>query len=306
MAPRTVPPGPPGRPAVLALALVAAAAGCRSPQRVPGPMEPARGVSVPEARAGSEVLVLRHSDPVLIQRAGAAASFPMAFYRKRERVGPGGRVSCGGGGRAEILWPGDASSVVLFDGGMVRVGDVDHDEPLVTFLDVTRARLVLTPEDRVELVGGAVLRGDPARESGPFLVERLGRELLRVSNHSKQDARVLFRDDALDLRSGDALDLPVLAEGARPRPVDPDRIELQAEGFELQVLGTVRPETEPGRVRLVAEEKTEVSLGGLRVLLDPGDEVVFSDLAPRRPAAPAPAPPSGAPPPPSPSPTSRP
>lgn len=276
-------------PRLIGLTLLAASAfACRSPQRVPGPMRPVAGRPVPEASASGvvEALVVRHSDPVLIQRPGEAASFPLAFYRKRERVRAGGRVTCGSGGRAELLWPGDASSVVLFDGGALEVGDVASEAPFVRFLDVARARLVLTPEDQVELVGGAILRGDPVRDSGPFVVERLGRELLRISNRSKMDGRVLFREETLELRSGDALDLPLLAQGGAPLPVDPDRVKLPAGDLELEVLGSVRPEVESGRVRLAAEEKTEVSWGGLRVILNPGDEAVFTPLGPRRPETP--------------------
>ena len=45
----------------------------------------------------------------------------------------GAAVIVGPGGRAELLWEGDASSVVLFGDAVCVVGDPTRDEPMVRF-----------------------------------------------------------------------------------------------------------------------------------------------------------------------------
>jgi len=163
-----------------------------------------------------EVTVVRHSDDVRVQRPGASAASPLTYYRKKTRLGPGGRVFTGYGGRAELLWPGDASTVVVMGPGGVVLGDVQRDEPFVRFLDVSRARLFLTPEDRVELPGGAILRGDPVYPSGPVSVELAAPEILRVRNQSSRAGRIDYKTASLTLGAGDEIDLPLLAFGTSP------------------------------------------------------------------------------------------
>ena len=91
--------------AALGLALVAA---CNT-QRVPGPMGSAPGFE-PVGQGSDyvpgpqEVVVVRHGDLVSIRRPGANAGFPMRFYDKRLRLGSGGWVQTGTGGRAEVTW----------------------------------------------------------------------------------------------------------------------------------------------------------------------------------------------------------
>ena len=109
-------------------------------QRLPGPLppleqpEPLRDVPPPADVSTLEALVQRHSDPVWIRRPGALDGYPLPFYRKRERVTAGTVVRTGYGGRAELIWPGDASNVVLFDHGVVLVANPELDEMLVEFL----------------------------------------------------------------------------------------------------------------------------------------------------------------------------
>lgn len=281
-------------PLRLSLVACAALAACRSPQAIPGPMfyedaatEAARG-GVPGTL---EAQVVRHSDPVYVRRPGSDSGFPLAFYRKKERMRSGGSILVGEGGRAELLWTGDETSVVLFDHAVVFLGEPSRDEPIVTLRSLTQARLVLMPKDRMVLMGGAVLRGDSEETTGPFVVDRIRTEFLRLTNQSKLGARVEFREENIDLGPGDSIDLPILAEGTAPLPVDPFRTRVGAGGMELVVTGEVGAEPMPGAgVRVRAGEPTVVSGLGVRVTLDPGEEAVFGPLEER--------PPLGEPPPP--------
>jgi len=252
-------------------------------QRLPGPLppleqpEPLRDVPPPADVSTLEALVQRHSDPVWIRRPGALDGYPLPFYRKRERVTAGTVVRTGYGGRAELIWPGDASNVVLFDHGVVLVANPELDEMLVEFLTVTRALIHLTPEDRVLLPGGSVLRGDPVEPSGPFQLEHFSPEYLRLINQTKRPARLLYRESEIELGPGESIDLPRLSDTA-PRPPHPAREELQ--GGKFSIVGRVEPRIEGGSVRLKAVRPSEVSAQGIQVRLAPSDEVRFQELSP--------------------------
>jgi len=170
-------------PRALSALVSASAAACLSAclsghaQRLPGPLflptEPA-----PESAAPSgvpSVTVQRDSDPVWVRRPGERGDIALPFYKKRERLAPGTLVRTGAGGRAELLWSPDATSLVLFDEGRLTLGDPERGEPLASFHALTRVLLTLTPEDRIELLGGARLSGDASEPTGPILLEEIGR-----------------------------------------------------------------------------------------------------------------------------------
>ncbi|NOT32494.1 MAG: hypothetical protein HOP15_18770, partial [Planctomycetes bacterium] len=100
------------------LALLPWVAGCLQgyPQRLPGPLvlpEAALEPS-PSPTAGASavaVTVQRNSDPVWVRRPGARGDYALPFHRKRERVPLGTLVRTGAGGRAELLWSPDATSL---------------------------------------------------------------------------------------------------------------------------------------------------------------------------------------------------
>jgi len=276
-------------------ALLAApcAAACVYPQRVPGPLVvPPDSPPTASAPAGdASITVLRYSDPVFVRRPGARDDFTLPYYGKRERVAPGTLVRTGAGGRAEILYSPDASSFVLFDEARVTLGDPERDEPLLAFHSVTRALLTLTGEDRIELVGGAELRGASEGLTGPILLEAARGRLLRVTNQSKVDATVEMRDRTRALAPGETLDLPLLSTGTAPVPpeAEPERLELEG-GPVVHFRGELEREEGARPAWLVARRASAIRSLGLTVTLGGGERVRFLGLeAQREPPAAEPA-----------------
>jgi hypothetical protein len=233
-----------------------------------------RGEIPPPPYGPQEILVFRLSDPVMVRRAGEAAAYPLPVYEKRERLKSGASVLCAAGGRCELLWPNDASSVLVFDDGMLDLGEPSRDEPLVRFRTLTRARLELTPEDRVILMGGAVLRGDAEDRSGPFLIERTRGDLLKVTNQSKRACTVSFREEELVLSPGEELRLPLLEAGGAPAPRDPEEVSQTFGGRQVLVVGEV---TQDGQ-GLRAVGPAVVRDRGVEVRLADGEAVVLAGL----------------------------
>lgn len=259
------------------------------PQRLPGPLPVSD--ELPEAPPPSPnapvVTVQRESDPVWVRRAGERGDSALAFYKKRERITAGTLVRTGAGGRAELLWAPDASALALFDEGRVTVGDPARDEPMLRFHSLTRAVLVLTPEDRVELVGGAILAGDPLETTGTLLLEALSASRLRLTNQSKRLATVSFRDERLEVGPGESIDLPVPAGGSAPRERGREPERLQGTGLTVTFLGRVERKDSSAGVSLTAVEPTSVSGLGIDARLAPGESVSFSGLPQVAPATPA-------------------
>jgi len=279
-----------GSSAAIALGLVLVSGACLPyPQRAPGPLFVPEGAATPravEVPRDATITVQRHSDPVFVRLPGARDDFPMTYYEKRERVAPGAMVRTGAGGRAEILYSPDASAVVLFEEGRVSLGDPERDEPLLAFHSVTRALLTLTGEDRIELVGGAILRGTPRGVTGPILLEAARPGILRVTNQSKVDVTLELRDLVLPLASGSSLDLPLLASGTAPSPeqVEPARLEL-APGLGARLHGELERAGDSGWFQAVRPAALEAL--GLTVTLAAGERARFSGLSAQSMPAPA-------------------
>jgi len=254
--------------------------GCAT-QRLPGPLFLPDGAEpLPtgqEPGVTTQAVVMRHSDTVAIQPPGEMGSRVLTFYRKRVRVGPGTWIHTHAEGKAEILWPGDASSLLLLGEGAVELGDPGREEPLFTFHDVSSARLTLTPEDRSRFPGGGELRGDPVVPSGPFLVERLSPELIRITNRSKRDALLAVGGEVLDLAAGYEREVPVLgvSEGGFGTREEPQTLE--AGGIEVSATGELG-RLEGAGAGFEARAPSELRALGVRVRLAPGERVVFSGL----------------------------
>lgn len=247
-------------------------------QRLPRPMSsrynplPA-GARDQYPQGQEEVLIIRHADPVQVRPAGIASSYPMRFYDKQERVNSGSWVFSGAGGRAEVLWPSGAS-VVFFGRGTGIVGSPSRGEPTFLLRECERASISLKTDDRVELLGGALL----IAESGPFIVEQEGREILRIRNRSKGTGRVAYREQIFDLDPGHVLDLPLLGVGTAPVQVDPAFETLSGSGVTVDVRGDVEAVEDNRGLRLRASGNHEMRAQGIRVRLDEGEEVLFRDL----------------------------
>jgi hypothetical protein len=256
------------------------------PQRLAGPLllpeesAPAPAPAEAPAATSQAVTVQRDSDPVWIRRPGERGDYPLAFYSKRERVPVGSLVRTGAGGRAEILWSPDATTLALFDEGRVTLGDTERDEPVLRFHSVTRALLVLTPEDRVELVGGPELVGDSLSTTGPILLESVPGSILRVTNQSKLLVRIRYRAEHLELGPGESIDLPILPHGAEPAEEGTDAQRVVLAGLSISFQGRVDRRDEEGIMSLTALEPTRVVGLGIEARLAEQETIRFSSLSP--------------------------
>jgi hypothetical protein len=159
------------------------------------------------------------------------------------------------------------------------VGDPARDEPLLRFHSITRALLVLTPEDRVELVGGARLAGDAVEPTGPILVELVPGPMLRVTNQSKLMATLACRDERLELGPGESLDLPLLTGGTAPRGEGAEPQRFEVDGLAVAFHGSVERLDDAGGVRLTALEPARVRALGVEVELATSESARFSGLS---------------------------
>jgi hypothetical protein len=258
------------------------------PQRIPGPLLlPVESTNAPPAAGppSKEVVTLqRESDPVWVRHPGERDDYELPFYQKRERVPVGSLVRTGAGGRAELLWAPDATTLALFDECRVTLGDPMRDEPTIRFHSVTRALLVLTPEDRVELVGGPELEGDSLNSTGPVLLESEPGSILRVTNQSKLLCRVRYRTANLELGPGESIDLPILQDGARPREDDTETQTLVWRGLPVSFRGNVERREEDTGVSLTALEPVLVTGAGIEAHLAEQETIRFSGLSRVQPA----------------------
>ena len=280
-----------------ALACAVAALGC-STERWVGPLEPTvlplpAGEGADYVAGMEEVVAVRHSDPVLVRRAGATASFPLDTAHRRERLRSGGWVLTRAGGHAEVFWPLIGTSIHMSEAGALSIGEQARDEPAATFRQITRARCLLQPGVRVALPGGALLEGDPTRESGPFLLEARYPNVLRLSNDSKVTALVSFREEVLPIGPGQSVDLALLEVGTAPRESAPGMLRVEGDAFALALEGGATSTEAEGGFLVGAEADGRVRALGVEVDLDPTRRALFLPLRVDPPQLPA----AGAPPP---------
>lgn len=283
--------------ACLVLAIAPACAGFHrwpwgTTQRAPAPMKndvnplpPGDSERLPPGP--EEVLVLRHADPVQVRPAGLTASFPLSFYNKSLRVNAGSGVSSAPGGRVEVLWPG-GNSIVLFGRSSGVVGSPSRGEPAFLIRQVERAQIDFNADEQVELLGGARL----SASTGPFILDHVRFDILRVKNQSKGPGRISFREALLTLDPGQVVDLPLLASGAAPVQSDPGLQQTGGAGFRVAWSGQVDVEPEEGAVRVRALGEHELVGLGLHVRMLRDEEALFLPHAVRKdagaPATPVP------------------
>lgn len=249
-----------------------------STQRWPAPMENATNpLPAGEARlfeeGPEEVTVLRHADPVKVRPAGLSAGYPLTFYRKSVRVHSGSGVSSAPGGRIEVIWS-NGNSIVLFDGGAGVVGSPSKGQPCFKFVTCERAHVNLKVRDEVELMIGARLTA----ASGPFVLERVREDVLRVANQSKGSGEVLYRDAVIRLDPGQQVDLALLSAGGKPLQSDPGAQVATGDGFEVSWSGAVEVAREGSAVRLRALGDHEIQGNGIRVRMGKDETVRFEGL----------------------------
>ncbi|MHC4378040.1 MAG: hypothetical protein ACYS26_15680 [Planctomycetota bacterium] len=272
---------------VLALACGVALSGCRT-QRWPEPMPLPPGgeaallaAQANQPKSAEEVRCVRHADPVNVRPVGLLSGYPLKFYDHSARLQAGAWVVVGAGGRAEVYWPEENLSIEMFDSGALQIGERDRDEPAARLTNITTARIRLTPGNRVELEGGATLAGDPDLDSGPFVVERRYDSVLRVFNRSKRTGYIGYRDETLSLGPGEAVDLPLLALGAKPYDLNLRTRRARGPGnVRVEFDGGVRAVGNDGQgVRLEADTfRGSARALGLRVNLEAGDGAAFAPL----------------------------
>jgi len=283
------------RPATLAAtlgaALLATGLGACNTQRVPAPMDRPEGflpvgLGTDYVPGPQEVVVLRHGDPVSVRRPGSIAGFPLTFHQKRLRVGSGGFVLSGRGGRAEVLWPGTPAAVQMYDDSVAMIGEPTRAEPILSLIACTYARAELAPGDRIALVGGAELLGADELEyeadvtAGPFDIQTVAVDRIAVGNNGSTIAIVTFLDETLSLGPGEVLELPILPGGASPEGVPFGRAGLAVpEGFlgpPPLGLGDLERLPRAGALALRALEPAQVEALGVSVDLKAGEEVIFT------------------------------
>lgn len=266
-------------PAVLLAGAGLVLAGCFvDTQRLPGPMpgvvDPLPPGSLELYPPGPEqVLVIRHADPVQVRPAGMSSSFPMHFYRKQERVNAGSWVFSGAGGRLEVFWP-DGATARFFGTATAIVGSPARGEASLIVRDVDKLSITLTEGRQIELVGGSVLVSD----TGPFVVERIRPDILRIHNASKGVGRLAFREERIDLDPGNVLDLPLLPGGGDPVARPPGFQRVDTAGGPVEVRGDVDVEREEVGTRILVRGEHEVRGLGQRVRLGEGEELWIGPL----------------------------
>jgi len=253
-------------------------------QRWPGPMEALADPLPPGDKdlyheGPEEVLVLHHADPCQVRPAGYASAFPLTFYKKQLRVHSGSCVYTAPGGRIEVLWP-SGTSIALFGRGAGIVGSKSRGEPAFVFQEVERAEIQLQERGDVELVGGALL----SAEGGPFLLQRVRSDLVRLKNQSKGPGDVAYRSSVFHLDPGQMVYLPLGTTAGTPRPEPGDWQEGSAAGLEARWQGQLERLDGSDALGLRAQGENEIRALGQRVRLERDEEVRFRPLG----AAPTP------------------
>ncbi len=222
-----------------------------------------------------EVILRRLADPVQLKPAGEHAAFPLRYFNKRRRTNAGSWVFVAAGGKAELLWPDNGTTVVLFDLCTGIVGSPSSGEPNFILREVARAELMLSDGDQVELMGGALLTAD----SGPWLVERRSFDILRVKNQSKVPGEVAYREANFVLGPGHTLDLPLGSSGGVPTPEVPGTRVVPGPGFDLRVFGDVEVQQLSNGMQVAGSGEHKIHGFGVRLQLGPADQAKFLGLA---------------------------
>lgn len=220
-----------------------------------------------------EAYVIRQTDTVRIRSAETTSSYALTFYDKLSRINAGSWVLTGPTGRAVVLLPG-ATEVSLSGPGSGVVGSKTRREPAFTFVDVTTATVTFGESGQIQLPGGALLESS----SGPFVLEAVGEDVIRIRNRCSERGRIAYRDAFLTLEPSETVDLPILSDGTSPYEVDSAARTVISDGGRLELRGAVDVMTSSTGTRMRAAEGGKIRGMGLDLTLEPGDEVLFEGL----------------------------
>lgn len=255
----------------------------QSPSPMQAEVSPLPGGDLDAVQPGpEEVLVVRHADPVEVRPAGAPAPFPLSFHKKTVRLKAGSALYGAPGSRIEVLW-NNGMHVVMFGQGSALLASPSRGEPSLVIRQLERAELHFRANEEIELLGGARLTSD----GGPFLLDHVRPQILRVHNRGKSAGRLAYRDEVYALDPGMSVDLALLSSGGAPFTGDPALRTVEGPGFRLQWAGAAQVETVSDAMVVRATGEHEVHALGLRLRMDRDETAVFEGRPAAAPAKPA-------------------
>ncbi|MEC8512495.1 MAG: hypothetical protein VX015_10145 [Planctomycetota bacterium] len=256
-------------------------------QRYPGMMRPSKrplpsGARDSFGRGPEEAYVVRHSDLVSVRKAETMQTVALRWYDRSTEAPAGSWIYTGPKGFAEVLLPG-ATEVQMRGNCAGVVGSESRREPIFTFVSVVDASVRFGEFGRVQLPGGALLEAD----NGLFVLEMVDPRVLRVANRSGRPGTVAYREELLQLKPSETVDLALLDVGTAPFEVDPDTRDVVTDGGRVQLRGDVDVLASGDGARMLATGESEIRGYGQVIRLDPGDEILLESLgsAEERPAA---------------------
>lgn len=247
-------------------------------QRYPGVLRPSKRPLPPGARDSftrgpEEAYVVRHSDLVSVRKAETMQTVALRWYDRSTEVPAGSWVYTGPKGFAEVLLPG-ATEIQMRGNCAGVVGSESRRDPIFTFVSVADGSVRFGEPGRVQLPGGALLEAD----NGLFVLEMVEPKVLRVANRSGRPGTVAYREEVLQLKPSETVDLALLDVGTAPFELDPDTRDLVTDGGPVQLRGDVDVLTSSDGARMRAVGDSEIMGYGLVIRLDPGDEILLEGL----------------------------
>ena len=247
-------------------------------QRYPGVLRPSKRPLPPGARDSftrgpEEAYVVRHSDLVSVRKAETMQTVALRWYDRSTEVPAGSWVYTGPKGFAEVLLPG-ATEIQMRGNCAGVVGSESRRDPIFTFVSVADGSVRFGESGRVQLPGGALLEAD----NGLFVLEMVEPKVLRVANRSGRPGTVAYREEVMQLKPSETVDLALLDVGTAPFELDPDTRDLVTDGGPVQLRGDVDVLTSSDGARMRAVGDSEIMGYGLVIRLDPGDEILLEGL----------------------------
>ena len=97
-------------------------------------------------------------------------------------------------------------------------------------------------------------------------------------DQTKQQARIAYLDEVIELGSAQLVDLPILPEGVHPYPLDPDFTSVGVIAPELASKGPLQAEADGAGVVFLSRGEGTVRGRGVHLQLNNGDSARFDPL----------------------------